>query len=352
LSMKAQLANGSRPSSQTTLPILTTYSLDPQMDAFYKFWIRVELLLKKRKRPHENSRNDNISRIFMHYHKTGHDLSGDFMISIENETNFEMTQGAYLKRHGTCAVKNFTVGSFFIQTAPNYFCNLTRIFPKNTRIVHMVRDSYDHIISSFLYHRQMPTPEIWVTSHNPCTRSAKYLHSMRHTLGLDRSSIKKIIILCERLNKMMPNQTFYHRLRNLPLNDSIRLEAARFLISDGRDAGGDILRLPNNILRLRESNAEVLTVGMNQWYQNGTIDDALQFLFGDSIEEEARENILNHVKNLIAKPLFKGHLTKGRISQEEKEWLKSVLKNDTVLGPVLKRVSTIVSEEISLHHFK
>ena len=140
--------------------------------------------------PQENSRNDNISRIFMHYHKTGHDLVGDFMMSIENETNFEMTRGAYLKRFGTCAVKNFTEGSFFIQTAPNYFCNLTGIFPNNTRIVHMVRDSYDHIISSFLYHRQVPTPELWVTTHNPCTTNSKSLQSMRDTLGLARSSLK------------------------------------------------------------------------------------------------------------------------------------------------------------------
>jgi len=279
-----------------------------------------------------------VSRVIIHYHKTGHHLSRDITKSITAFTDFHLTHGAYPRRKGSCAVNNFQDGSFFIQTAPNYFCDLNDKFPNNTRIVHMVRDTYDWIISSFLYHTQDPTPERELINFYPC-KTSHWLDSMRTILGLKWDAISKVVSLCEDLNG--GSRRYIHMLRTLSVSDALRLEAARLIICEA-----DILRLPNNIIRLRESNTHVLTVEMKQWYTDGTFLEVLQFLFGNSIQREAKMEIIRNIKHKMVGATGGNHVTRGTVSEDLTIKMKAVLQNDVILGPILEEMNRIIAEEL------
>ena len=130
------------------------------------------------------------------------------------------------------------------------------------------------------------------------------------------------------------------------------MEAIRFTISDGNAAGADILRIPNNILQLRHSNGNVLSVGMKEWYKNQkeTIFKVLDFLFdGNQFSEEIKSEILNEVKRKMKRALEGNHITKNKISDQEKERMKMISKNDAIIRPILKSLSKIVQEELEMN---
>jgi len=279
--------------------------------------------------------------MIIHYHKTGHHLSRDIAESIKKYTDFQLTRGKYPQRKGSCAVKQFQDGSFFIQVAPNYFCDLNEKLPSNTRIVHMVRDTYEQIISSFLYHTQDPTPEKDIIIY-PC-KTPNYINSMRTALGLKEDAINKVVSLCEDLNG--GSRDYYHglrSLRNLSWSDALRLEAARLMINVG-----DTLRVANNIVRLRESHTHVLTVEMKQWYIDGTLLKVLQFLFGNSIQREVKMEIVQDIKHKMVGATGGNHVTRGTVSEDLTVKMKTVLKNDLILGPILEEMNRIIAEELS-----
>lgn len=287
------------------------------------------------------------ARIVIHYHKTGNALGHDIIRSIEQRApRFHRTAGQYRKRTGTCAVGSINRDSFFVQTAPNYFCPIK--FPPNTCVVHMVRDTFSHIISSFLYHTQDPTPEKWVHNHDPCENNETSLHMMGEILGLADSSIQQIIELCKNLNN--ESHQYYNRLQGLNMYDGLRLEAARFMISDGWYAGSDILRLPNNILRLRESGARILTVDMQRWYRNttDTMSDVLNFLFRNSLDSVERVQIIHDVEFKIRRAASGNHVTRDTISEETRNEMKGALVGDALLGSILTHLNTIISNELQL----
>lgn len=59
------------------------------------------------------------------------------------------------------------------QAAPDLLCSgaaLAKVLPEKARIVHFVRNVFDMVVSSFLYHSQDPTPEQWARkmAASPC----------------------------------------------------------------------------------------------------------------------------------------------------------------------------------------
>lgn len=324
------------------------------------------------------------SVFFINYHKTGCALSKSVfkainmnteVLTTSNNDGKEFRHGEYPKRTGTCAIGDTSKGSFYRQTAPNYYCDLE--FEPDTCIVHMVRDTFDHIISSFLYHTQDPTPEWWVNKHNPCdtyeyesTRMAEYQkrkiqarstvkgwddygidgsreRSYQKTLGIDHNKLQDVVSLCENLNE--GSRTYYKQLKTLERNEALRLEATRFMISGSFWAGGDILRLPNNIVRLRESNARVLTLPMSSWFADidKTIFDVLDFVFGDSMAKDVKQDIADDVKQDTKKAQGGQHVTTHIVSAKEKEEMKHVLNEDALLGPILRKMNQIITDEVS-----
>ena len=135
------------------------------------------------------------------------------------------------------------------------------------------------IISGYLYHSQIPMPELWIRDIDPCVHDKESLDLVARYLHIDNSEIDKVVNVCKNLS-----QTHFARsLYDLDHYDGLKLEAARSIISSDYFAGGDILRMGNNIKRLDESDANVMTIRMTDWIENTekTSVDVVRFLFDD-----------------------------------------------------------------------
>ena len=100
---------------------------------------------------------------FLHYHKTGHDLSRVLARGVSSTLAIDLTVAHHQPKRGrfdselSCSgrdeVQVWTAPELFPRVAPVPSCNI---------VVHMVRDPASWAISFYDYHRQDPTPEAWV----------------------------------------------------------------------------------------------------------------------------------------------------------------------------------------------
>lgn len=147
----------------------------------------------------------------------------------------------------------------------------------------MVRDPARMALSSFLYHSQRPTPEEWVWNHFPC-RSSDEMRNMSDVLGVRGGAL---LDMCNRISTrgFRPDpaekpceagerdaigpdgekktcwrtmeqprccccpewSNYYARIAEQTRHserDALRLETARFAMSSGIGAGGDLVRMP------------------------------------------------------------------------------------------------------------
>jgi hypothetical protein len=110
------------------------------------------------------------------------------------------------------------------------------------------------------------SPEPWVTNHNPC--QLEYVDSkltLKHLLfpTLSDSGIMKkrdfdrIVKTCRSLFRMSPElktQSYEGHLHHLDPVDGLRLSTSQMMIRGGGAIlipGGDLLRMANNIIKLR-----------------------------------------------------------------------------------------------------
>lgn len=133
--------------------------------------------------------------------------------------------------------------------------------PPAYKVIHFVRDPFEYVVSAYLYHAQQPPPpEKFVRQkrYNPCAYSQARLDLFVQELvlfGYDgvflHKSLNDTIQLCNQVHKHGP---LHQELRHLALQSTdeigaLQLEAARAIIADEIDAGGDILRMVANSLR-------------------------------------------------------------------------------------------------------
>jgi hypothetical protein len=197
---------------------------------------------------------------------------------------------------------NFTKGTVQRLTAPDFFCNLQQEShqmppPIHTKIVHFVRDPIDMALSNYLYHSQDPTPEVWVSkpSFDPCKTDVGLFQFVLPLVGVQKDQLNQVKEMCLALfqseiivrGRQMPT-TFYRKLQTLPRYDALRLATAQFLIASNEESGSDLLRMPNNILRIKEYQKlqdSVLTVAMNNLVRDTqrTVTKICNFIFKESI---------------------------------------------------------------------
>ena len=70
---------------------------------------------------------------------------------------------------------------------------------------------------------------------------------------------------CERLLAKSGADNHYDALLALPTLEGLRLEAARSIVSSGVSAGADMLRMPANVLRLREAGVATYDILEPSW---------------------------------------------------------------------------------------
>ena len=194
---------------------------------------------------------------FLHYHKTGHDLSRVLASAVSSTLAIHKTKSHLKKRKrsdnelscsGRDEVQVWTAPELFQRIAPVPSCNI---------IVHMVRDPASWAISSYDYHRQDPTPESWVKHAKPaCTfQHRKGWNASTEVLGLDSETVGQLVAACTAL--VQPGKTYWQHLRNLTEADGLRLMA--FFNIFGTDGGfrwrfsdgGDLTRSAANALSFR-----------------------------------------------------------------------------------------------------
>jgi hypothetical protein len=254
-------------------------------------------------------------------------------------------------------------------------------------------------ISNYLYHSQDPTPEDWVIRDengycDPCIIDHEFLRFLipdNQTTGNDESGTKiltrhqvdKLEVLCHELmhnpETGTPYKHFYEGLQTLPFYDGLRL-ATIVLLVEGGHAGGDLLRMSNNVVRLNEwqrckpadssaSNANtILSLKMNPDWSGenyeGTLDRVTEFILDDlkvweeeeedtaTVDEKvrrAKEDFVDMVRNesvLKRKELNNlgsNHFTKNRLqTPDERLELVVKLQADVLFGPILSNLRTIV----------
>lgn len=293
----------------------------------------------------------------VHYHKSGHALSNSLIYnSLLNLSITEFQINPWRPRIGHVDLNSMSeddwerllpIGKVGVQVAPNIADGPPP--PDNVRLIHFVREPVDMSISSYLYHRQQPTPEPWVHVHNPCVENKTTLADMEQALDLKPGTLDAVVQLCKRLhglNKM----DYYKSLTSLPWKDGLRLEVARFIVSQNELAGGDLLRMAANVRRTQHWPRLTIELGMWSSHPRETMTRFLDFI---GFNPESRVHLIENFVKLQNKKMHNqtdNHVTRTHISAEERrEWAKEIL-SDPIVGDLLKHLSGIVMSEV--HKFQ
>ncbi len=134
---------------------------------------------------------------------------------------------------------------------------------RGIKIIHLVRNPYTLAISNWIYHTQYPTPESWVKSIDPCapefwhgqqtlaTMVSSTLLSGLHPVMkyADFDALHSTCTALFRTTAATQEWSYYTHLRHLPPRDALSLATAHMMIQG--ISGGDILRMANNIIKLK-----------------------------------------------------------------------------------------------------
>jgi hypothetical protein len=284
--------------------------------------------------------------LFLHYHKTGHDLSRILATRAFREEQFVKFKRSKPASAVVEAQRQPSTSDSKISVVAAV--DLTKHWDQllDTQVVHFVRDPLDWVLSAYLYHSQRPIPRPerrWITRSqgtDACnvTRGSSSLLSMAGLLQIStccRSLTDASIGLAEQLSRLSEK-------------DGVRLEAARGLLGSDH---GDLALMAQHLEVSRNSSAKVLTLfladftttketfqasartlckfGLNTLMANNrTIEDC--------IEDSVRYGWMDTNTTQSA------HVTSNRRSSIEKYAMKQLLLKDAILGPPLRLVQQYV----------
>ena len=196
------------------------------------------------------------------------------------------------------------------------------------------------------------------------------LDLFREDVQTVRTAINGTIALCDSLHKHGPLHKELQHLAQTSVNETkaLQLEACRSILSEAIDGGGDLFRMAVNALRVKEAGPHrAQTFFLHQFpLKNETIwkeslSSALKFLLSES--GKTRRNLLDtidvSIDRLVASIFAKAfvhngttvvntientgvHVTSTFISAEKREVYLKLLKEDSVLGPLLHVFQKII----------
>jgi hypothetical protein len=113
--------------------------------------------------------------------------------------------------------------------------------------VHFLRDPFSMAVSSYLYHRQTPAPELWIrrsveAASGFCEFNNKYLEDIiTFVPGLEKDELKQVEKLCRQIVGGLPTRALSYAdvLRTLETQQGLRLEAARCASEGEFPSAGD-----------------------------------------------------------------------------------------------------------------
>ena len=310
---------------------------------------------------------------FLHYHKTGHDLSHVLARGVSTALAMHVTEAHHqpkrerfdseLSCSGWDEVQVWTAPELFQRVAPVPSCNI---------VVHMVRDPASWAVSAYDYHRQQPTPEGWVKHATPvCAfKHRDGWNASAEVLRLDAKTVAKLMAACTAL--VQPNKTYWQHLSTLPEWDGLRLMAfMNILGGDIQHANGDLTRSAANALSLRRAASAtpdvtpplVTTLWMDEVLHDLTAAMAgvAEFLVSSLRSGAGHHGERRRLTEALVQRLASALVTAQTMSYQKKSngshvtssptdvdaharkaRLAASLYNDTLLGPVYRTWSRIM----------
>ena len=371
-----------------------------------------------------SSSSYDYSVLLISYHKTGHDLQEDLVNLLIND--FPPPIGPNITAKGVkslvrrrmhnvhlCSRLYVQPGTVAVQHAPDFFCSAEKLAKilleegpsrrddgnininnndRGLKIVHLVRNPFTMAVSNYHYHakKPIPKPEMWITRQNPCEVTypngelyADYVlpslskktyealninYDSRLILRSEFEAISNDCISLYQKRKGLENANQFEHLMNLDAPDGLRLATAELTIQ-GYDNGGDMLRMSNNILKLKQAEKIV----QNSWMGGGhnkefqvytlSLDDfisqpkqsALEFLnfvfddqnheANDTMEQKKESAATKYEQGYLAKKEGSRHITDGKTSNTEQ--LKEYLRRDPVFGPPIQKIEMLVETALA-----
>lgn len=293
-----------------------------------------------------------VSRVILiFYHKSGFFLSRMVARCLPytecpgSKAGIKKKKSLFRKRRSPIPSLNCTGFARF--AAPNVGEN--RHDDGRQQVVHFVRDPVDMAISSYLYHSQDPTPESWMKQlPHPCEASSRLPYDFASTLGIDESHVDAALSLCRRLANNGTSNNYAYHLRALAPHDALRLEAARSLVSTGKHASGDLLRMPANMRRMAGWTPAAVTMCMSSFntgaerafrrlnHALGLNDTGLEARVKDFVNSQALVSKNNPT-----------HVTQNRVSAAVRAGFERVLLGDPEVGWLFHRLREAVGCSIS-----
>jgi len=298
---------------------------------------------------------------FVQYHKTGHQLSrtlSHFFQRAIDLKSFPHNGAVYNPRHDglDVPIRSIPDGGVGIVMGP-YLRTVASVDAPGARVVHFVRNPFSMVVSSFLFHRQDPPPEIWVQNYAPCLQDDTRLDEVSTYLDIPREDLKRAVETCLGIyNSTSTN--YITRLRELSPFDGLRLETLRFLVyftnPHARGGAMDPITMALAAKRLREAGGSVHTVCMADAVANPdetlrAISDFLGCTPNEDIycayaAKEKREIAVPKVTGKMAEGarLRAQHVTGHHLSSELKSMWLNDLRNDSVIGRILVRLEELI----------
>eukprot|EP00985_Skeletonema_marinoi_P033188 scaffold40695_cov336-Skeletonema_marinoi.AAC.3 len=351
--------------------------------------------------------------LIIHYHKTGHDLSRSLRDFITNSTELKHNgeENAFARRHHDQYTKcpkdvDMRRSMIYVQVSPNFFCDIRTLakellsHKKKTKIkiIHLVRNPFSMAISNFNYHSAYPVIEPWVMTAQPCAEEKffgvqSYPELLLPTfleqqdvmggVGLDNPLMypEDFKALSERCHALYQNSfnragsekwNYYNHLRHLDPTQGLELATIQ-MCSSGIN-GGDLLRMANNIIKLKEIEQQLaqedctgtgvpcgerihtLTLSLDWFIQDpyGMTIRFLDFALGNAITKGEKIRIAQRYRQSYYRKVSGGdsHITKGKNVETPKGHivdpvlLENMLRGHELLGRVLGNVERVVDDAL------
>lgn len=352
--------------------------------------------------------------LIIHYHKTGHDLSRSIRDFITNSTELKSNEeeNAFARRHHDQYTKcpkdvDMRRSMIYVQVSPNFFCDIKTLavellsHKKKTKIkiIHLVRNPFSMAISNFNYHSAYPVIEPWVMTAQPCAQEKffgvqsypdlllpTFLQQQQVMGGVVGSNNPVMYpddfkLLNDRCHALYQNSfnkagsekwNYYNHLRHLDPRQGLELATIQ-MMSSGIN-GGDILRMTNNIIKLKEIEQQLaqedctgtgvpcserihtLTLSLDWFIQDpyGMTLRFLDFALGNAITKGEKIRIAQRYRQSYYRKVKGGdsHITKGKNVETPKGHivdplvLESSLRQHELLGRILGNVERVVDDAL------
>ena len=355
--------------------------------------------------------------LIIHYHKTGHDLSRSLRDFITNSTEIDIKhngeENAFARRHHDQYTKcpkdvDMRRSMIYVQVSPNFFCDIQTLavellsHKKKTKIkiIHLVRNPFSMAISNFNYHAAYPVIEPWVMTARPCDQEKffgvqsypdlllpTFLQQQIEMGGISGTNNNPVMYpedfnaLSDRCHALFQNSfnrpgsekwNYYNHLRHLDPTQGVELATIQ-MCSSGVN-GGDLLRMANNIIKLKEieellaredctgtgvpcgERIHTLTLSLDWFIQDpyGMTIRFLDFALGNAITKGEKIRIAQRYRQSYYRKVNKGdsHITKGKNVETAKGnivnpvLLENTLRQHEVLGRILGNVERVVDDAL------